>query len=233
MRIRGLPVALPSLLLALFCSRHVSSAQPVQSEPDSGRIVYQAADLAGLKSYELGELVALLLPEDRAAAYGWDAHVDDDIRWLTDGWAEDQENEGRLVRVGLARVNVLGQVSTVLRQHREELPWTIRYASLGNPALGVETIEITPGTPDRMCWGTLYDGCTFRPQKSLKHAGLSVERICGTEQPEELGPERVVYQVSLRGRVLTMVEYQTTCGASYCGSALKIHIVESAESLCR
>src|SRR5271170_122267 len=109
----------------------VSIAQTVQS-------VYPS-ELRNAKSFELGELVLLLMPDAGSTSVGWEFRADSPIVWKTDGYKSIQLRNGTsYVRNGIVRVNVQGKRTTVLKQRVAELGWAVSYSTTSNPGLGPE-----------------------------------------------------------------------------------------------
>ena len=145
--------------------------------------------LQGKKKFEIGELVLLLMPEASQGAIGWEHQSNSDIQWITtSGYAERERGKGETeyYRDGVARVNINGTVSTVLRERVTELGWRVSFLSMSPPKFGIESIEIAPGSRDAPCFGTNYEGCWFEsPIKSLQSVSISANLLCSVERGQE------------------------------------------------
>lgn len=194
-----------SLALCVFfgamlsaCGRSPRPSDALPSQPP------QAAEgdvwpevLRGAKSLELGELILLLMPDSGATSVGWDFQTDSPIKWQSEPFKE-VPGSGYAYRMGWVRVNVQGEKSTVLRERKLELGWTVTYSNeisaspnaerpFMPPKFGVESIEIKPGAEpvvdnELVCFGAVFSGCDFdEPIASLIKAGIHVQTICSKE----------------------------------------------------
>lgn len=134
--------------------------------------------LRGKESLELGQLVLLLMPEKGSEPVGWDFRSDSPIAWQTVGYKEIPET-GYTMRTGWVRVNIQGAKSTVFRERKTELGWTVELSS-SSAKFGPKQITIKPGGEGKQsCFGASYDGCEFaEPFTSLVKAGINIETIC-------------------------------------------------------
>jgi hypothetical protein len=138
---------------------------------------------------------------------------------------------------GLLRINVLGKRSHILLKKRHELAWTVTYSSDGNPAFGVESIEIKPGitevsrgTPVAPCFGSLADGCDFDPAESFQKAGISARLVC-KEHPI-IGLTHVGYEVSHPGKRTTLIRVDHNEGSAGRTSTVYLLFAVPREKLC-
>lgn len=180
------------------------------------------ASLRGSSSIELGQLVLLLMPENKFSHIGWDHQADSPIIWKTRGfdttnWADGTEHS---IRNGIVRVNVLGRPSTVLRERVAELGWTVEYITSQNPKFGPEEIEISPGVPGESCFGTNYSGCDFdAPTKSLLAAGVQIREIC---RSAEITGERRAFFLSHPQRQPTIMMWMRDGGSGGVSASVKL-----------
>jgi hypothetical protein len=138
----------------------------------SGSVPVYPRSAKDLRSIELADLVSLAMPPNGFEKLGWDhLSIAPNIAWQTEG-TKDAPGE-KTVREGLARVTVAGVRSTVLRQTREELAWTVTLGTDASYKFGPRWIMIEPGfTPGNQCFGALYDGCTFTSAQALSGSKL-------------------------------------------------------------
>lgn len=157
-------------------------------------------DTNSLSRLELGEALLTFMPvaDERIP---WDFNASGPVRWKTAGI---EYVGGRARRVGLLRVDVLGSMSTVLRQARHELAWTVIYEA-ERPKFGVEFIRLEPLD----CFGTMHSGCTFDPQASMKQAGITYVQRCFEGNGEN---GRVVYDLTYPGRAPMQLRVTNSAG---------------------
>jgi hypothetical protein len=152
---------------------------------------------AKLTPITLPALIASALP--LGGALRWDNLQNGEVAWITEGVAFDR---GSTSRHGLARVRVAGRMSTVLRQVKNELAWSITPESDEAPKFGPTRLTILPGIAGKeQCFGVTFDACNFSPEEAL--AGLEHRLVC------DVGPASyyaAVYEVKGReGRSGTVV----------------------------
>lgn len=143
--------------------------------PVSGLPVFPTA-LEGHQSFELGQLIYLLMPAP-SIRVGWDWAVDSPIVWIDDGFVSTDVST---YRRGFSRVNLMGKWSTELRQKKDELGWEVQLFTTAPAKFGPQEINIQPGTDDGddACFGTRFDNCWFDPRPSLKAAGIEAKSVC-------------------------------------------------------
>ena len=178
--------------------------------------------LGKFKSYELGEAILLFMPDKQTKFVGWDYRVNAQIFWITDGYKDSS-------REGLLRVHVQGKKSYVLKKEKYELAWTVRYATHSNPKFGVESIDLFPGVPNEICFGTLYDGCSFDPIHSIKAAGISAREICERSKSQQ---KIIGYQLSHPNRQGTLARWEEGWGSGGKESSFKLVFSVSSANLC-
>ena len=151
-----------------------------------------------------------------------DYRVNAQIFWITDGYKDSS-------REGLLRVHVQGKKSYVLKKEKYELAWTVRYATHSNPKFGVESIDLFPGVPNEICFGTLYDGCSFDPIHSIKAAGISAREICERSKSQQ---KIIGYQLSHPNRQGTLARWEEGWGSGGKESSFKLVFSVSSANLC-
>jgi hypothetical protein len=183
-----------------------------------------------LPSIELAELVATAMPPNGFEKLGWDhLSTSKNIHWQTVGTATAPGE--KTIRIGLARVTVAGMRSTVLRQAREELAWTLTLGTDASAKFGPKWITIEPGfDPGNQCFGTLYDGCTFTSAQALSTPKLKSRPICqfsdGTDQTE-------VFLITAEGRQPSVLVHVTSGGSGGLSSFLEVRSFSEQEALCK
>lgn len=144
---------------------------PVTVAAESSREAIFPSSLSGKKSVELGEFIrASMLEKDENL--GWDWRANSDIDWQ-DGITQ-VNSTGYSHRDGVARINVMGIRSSVLKNRKDEFGWRVSLRTMQPIKFGPESIELSPLD----CFGTLYDGCSFDPAESLKTAGIETKKVC-------------------------------------------------------
>lgn len=153
----------------------------------------QAAETAAKKQFELGELITTLIPLP-SEKLTWEFRANSDIEWITSGFAEQRRSDGQVTatRTGVVAVNVMGRQATVLRKKLEELPWTVSMRTTAPAKFGPTEIHISPGSPTESCFGTLYSGCDFEVEASLRKSGIEFREVCGYR---EAGDSVKAYQL--------------------------------------
>lgn len=148
------------------------------------------------KNYEVADLIsAFMQPEGETNGFPWDVVTDGEILWSPDGVSYE---DGTAYRNGIVRVNVLGEVSTVLRGKVKELFWSIGLASQENPGFGANWLVVRPGGDDEYnCFGVGNTMCSFDIERSLQNSPLKYEKgeIC------DVSSQRMkdMYRVSKNG----------------------------------
>lgn len=198
--------------------------------PPAALAVYPK-DLTALKSWELGQLVLMLMP-DGPSPPGWDHRVDSGIRWKTDGYQLRQVGtDDEYWRYGLARVNVQGTTATVLKARTMELGWTVEYLTTSAPKHGPEDIQLKPGLPGAICFGSLYNNCWFdEPLKSLASAGLRIVKLCNKTRGDDTIS---AFQIFHTGKQPTVLLWSASggSGGTYAWMTLKLK-TEPSSRLC-
>jgi hypothetical protein len=139
--------------------------------------IARAADTPETRSYELGELIAMLVPP-RRHKLNWEHPIGPDVGWgpFTD--------DGTMRRTGQADVHVLGKRATALEQGNTALPWTL---TLRGPTKRRPThVELSPGVENAQCNPSLYSGCQFEIAPSLEKAGIRSKWMCGIQEDRRI-----------------------------------------------
>ncbi len=176
----------------------------------SGNLVL-ADEKVEVKSIELGTLIAMLIPAPESKIT-WEHGIESGIEWTTSGFDEVRQANGDRIatRNGHVVVNVLGKTSTVLRKKVELLPWTVSMRTSEPAKFGPNEIHIFPGTPEESCFGTLYSGCDFEAEPSVKNADIASREIC---QFKEFGDSVKAYELRRRdGSIAYLI--QSSSGGS-------------------
>jgi hypothetical protein len=192
--------------------------------------------LRGTQSYELGSVILALMPPPGQQRIGWDWQANSPIQWQ-DGYTQ---NPGavRSYRNGMLRINVMGDVSTVLRQRTDELGWTVTLYTDASPKFGPDSISITPGLTDSgACFGTLYDGCNFNPLPSLKQQGIKAKLLCqfdefGRHNPSNDNFTRT-YSVSAQGKAPTLLQWQKSGGTGGTSTSVTLLVNATPAQACK
>lgn len=166
-------------------------------------------ELQGFHSYELGDLLKNLMLDDlkekSLSTWNWDQLANDKkIYWVTEGYQEHYDrynNHSTTKREGVARIHLLGERVSELKERKYEAPWSIRYEG-GEAKFGVNTIYIQPEV-DAMV--TFPD-----PEPSLKKQNLKLEVIC---EQAFAGEHTKVTKISSRKK-LPMYLIDRTSGGS-------------------
>ncbi len=212
------------LLLLLLITMPWASLATTQESLD--RAILKA------KSYELGQAILFFMPDRQQTRIGWDHRANSAIRWLDSPYiSEKRPNGGEVfIRRGLLRVNVQGKLSTVLRQRKQELWWTVRLQTLQGPHLGVQEIGLEPGTPSEPCFGHLYTGCAFKALPSLSAAGITWKEVCKSNQ---FGDQQLGYLLSHPLRAKTQVAISTSGGSGGRATWITLRLEGDPKELCK
>lgn len=171
---------------------------------------------ATLPVINLADLIYEALPLRGEDLFGWHHLVDAPLLWITNGY----DSDGRVAkRVALGRVRVGGRTPTILRQHKEELAWTISMETESNPKFGPEKIEITAGVDDEQCFGSLTDNCAFDESEALGNPKLRTQLICRVTPG---GFPLAVYRVSAADKGVAFVRVWTSGGSGGVASSVTI-----------
>jgi hypothetical protein len=157
-------------------------------------------------SLELGDLVLLLMPKS-GEQVGWDYRADSTILWPASGFTEEAGNGNSVAnRTGAVRVNVMGEIATVLKRRKMELGWTVEYWTPRPAKFGPSEIKIEPGAGEP-CFGADFDGCEFEPLHSLAHSAISAQEACHIQQGAD--QTRVYLLTYPQRRPVTLIWYSS------------------------
>lgn len=196
------------VVLALFAGNGAQAATDEQS-------VYPKVAQT-LQPIDLPDLIYAALPPKATGAFGWDHLLDAPILWVTNGYSLEA---GKASRVGIARVRVATRTSTILRQRREELAWTVSMETDANPKFGPQKIEIVAGAANEQCFGSLTDNCAFDESETLDSPKLGAQRICRVTPS---GFPLTVYRVSAPDKQPAYVRVWTSGGSGGVASSISI-----------
>lgn len=185
-----------------------------------------------LKMYELGNAILLFMPDKNQNKVDWSYRANSPIYWIDDNYSAVTKNDGAIqyLRSGLMRINVKGNVSTFLKKQQHELAWTVTYKSVGLPKFGVESIELNPGTPESVCFGTDFDGCSFDPQASLNSSKISFTKLCEKKEYDDF---EIAYQLSHPNKKKVFGVWSHGGGSGGVWSSFKIVLSDSQSTLCK
>lgn len=186
-----------------------------------------------LQPAELSDLLARILPANGFESLGWDDLVDDpNIQWKTDGVAQRSGLSGQPVisyRDGVTRILVNGRPSRLLRQHWQELGWTITLRTEGNARFGPKLIEVQPGVSGSACFGTNAEGCTFTADDVLRSKLLQATAVCESHWGEE---RYAAYSVSTPGKQASLVVFRTSGGSGGSTSWMDVQALTDRTAVC-
>lgn len=184
------------------------------------------AELKGKKSFELGELINLLIPA-KGAKPGWDyLSQNKDIAWTTNGVEAGQGDNYH--REGFLRVNVKGWSPTILRQKKEELGWALAMQSEQPRWQGPSRIEIEPLMD---CFGETVSNCAFDLMPSLVASNISAEKLCEVKIPFSGGFERA-YRITSKNKPPVILTYMEDYGSGGTSNSLAIFFTNDGNSVC-
>jgi hypothetical protein len=189
--------------------------------------------LEGTRSFELGELLLLLMPDRGSRFVGWDHRADSAILWVTAGIQSGKAPNGddRYRRDGIVRVSNEGEIAQVLKERKVELGWTVTYINDSSPKFGVDKIFIGPGTPTEVCFGSTFDGCWFDvPFKSLVSVNIKARSLCSTRR----GADAVrAFELSHQDRRPTVMLWSESGGSGGMSSDLALMLnTKPASTIC-
>ena len=164
----------------------------------------EPSSLSTLEPVDLPTLVLAAMPTAGTRVLGWEHMLQAPIRWSTDGFTTTET--GAKIRDGWARVRVNGRVSTVLKQGKEELPWTVELDSTANENYGPQEISIKAGGNDEnQCFGSLYDNCTFTAVEAFQSPVFKTQFLC---QVGPLNDYKRYYMLTASGRAAVVAAYE-------------------------
>jgi hypothetical protein len=159
--------------------------------------IARAADTPENRSYELGELIAILLPP-RRQKLDWKHPIGPDVAWETSTY------DGTIRRMAQVDVHVLGKRTTALEQDQKALLWTL---TLKGPSKKRPTqLELMPGSENEQCNPTRYSGCQFEIAPSLEKAGIRSKWTCGVrDELFQIAGYELVTSDNRKGYLLELV----------------------------
>ncbi len=228
MMVRWLVVA----LAISVCGCEQKSAAPKDQIafklPPTKPLPIEPSSLGNLPPVELSALIYDAMPPANVTALKWDHMLNAPVRWITAGY--DTTEGGQEVRDGKARVRVGGRLSTVLRESKEELPWTVELSSMTNPGLGVQEITLQAGGNEGdQCFGSLYDNCTFTPDEAFSSEKFKAQFLC------QIGPLSSFvryYRLTSPGRADMMAAYRREDASGGSSTELALSLPHLGENLC-
>ena len=204
-------------------------APRVASAPRSVSAVFPAS-AATAPVVDLPDLLVSLLPDEGFSQIAWTfAASNPRIVWQTNGVSADGSST---VRVGYVRVRVAGKTLTVLRQTVEELAWSVALRTTESKKFGPRTIEVSPSvaSPEGQCFGTLFEGCSFKPTDALRSAALAVRSIC---ESGSFGDHKEAYAVAANGKKESLVVFTSSVGSGGETTSIKIAPMSNSPDVCR
>jgi hypothetical protein len=127
-------VMLPLVAASLLLTANADAQAPAASLEVFPR------EAAQLTPMELGDFIAYVLPKEGLDTLSWDYLVDGRLKWITDGI---EEGTGENSRTALVRLRLQGAPAVILRQVREELAWTFKLVTEGNPKFGPTFLRLS------------------------------------------------------------------------------------------
>lgn len=128
--------------------------------------------------------------------FPWDTMAISDIIWNPEGI---RYQDSMAYRNGAVRINILGQVSTVLKAQVVELAWKLSYFTHSNPGFGATQVVMSAGGSGEgnACFGVGNTMCSFDIEASLEESGLDFikEKVCAPNSQTFLD----MYTVSRQG----------------------------------
>ncbi|USX08239.1 hypothetical protein [Paraburkholderia fungorum] len=220
-------------VFASICVCTALIAHAATAAPTTG--IYPES-LQGTASFELGSVILALMPSPNQQQIGWDWQADSPIQWQN-GYTLNP-GATRSYRNGVLRINVMGDVSTVLRQRTDELGWTVTLYTDAPPKFGPDSISFEPGLTGRdACFGTLYDGCDFNPLPSLQHAKINARLLCQFDESGRPNPSNAnftrTYRVSAEGKAPTLMQWQRSSGSGGSTSTVTLLLKATPAQACK
>ena len=186
--------------------------------------------LSSAKSIELGDLIRALMPsQNEGLDWGWGSNTG--IVWLDSGYTSIR-NES--IRRGVARVNVLGEISTVLKTERFELGRLVTLSTTMPAKFGPQAVTIAAGLDyEYQCFGSLYSGCAFDVLPSLRAANVEAKEVCKRNDANTNGFPMAVYLLSSNGKALASLLHVVSGGSGGVSSYVRLWFTADYESVCR
>lgn len=171
--------------------------------------------MSNKQSLELGEVIKTLMVDKGNNIYpiSWQSN-NPNILWLDNSYTTDANLKN--TRIGLARVNFKGKISTFLERRKFELTWRIVYLINDNPKWGVKSIHLFPADHQPReeikspCFGTEYKGCDFNPIPSLIKSHIKYNVIC---KMKSIGWWKILYALEHPHKETAFLLYDYTEGS--------------------
>lgn len=185
---------------------------------------------SGAKSLELGYLIRAFMPSSTdELEWGWGLNTG--VVWLDSGYKTRGDES---IRRGVARVNVLGEVSTILKTERFELGRLVTLSTTMPTKFGPQAVTIAAGLDDEyQCFGTLYTGCAFDVLPSLRAANVEAKEVCKRNDANTNGFPMAVYLLSSNGKALASLLHVVSGGSGGVSSYVRLWFTADYESVCR
>lgn len=167
-------------------------------------------EVVALPSIEIGEAVQMFSRvDDKDEALGWDHLSEGPILWMDEGYISGENIDGAAwLRRGLLRINVRGVKSYILKKTKQELSWHVTYRNYRNPGHGVQSVSLTPGTLNDVCFFSNTYGCDLDPIPSLTEKGYKLKEVCAPD-----GLSKVVYLMTYKGTKAQYLSINTNYGS--------------------
>jgi hypothetical protein len=224
-------------LPVIACNQTKTKSQEQSSTPVFPRIAEK------VQPVELSEFIANAVPENGVEKIGWDYLSNSSIVWVSNGY----ENYGgtETWREGLVRIRVGGVASTVLRQKKEELAWSISLVTDGPPKFGPTFIKIEPGFDvseqvakqlggdltngnSGICFGELFTGCDFTAARALASHRIRSTLVC----KGEFNVKPDVYEIRVGNKPPALLTYSWGGGSGGSSADIELHPLADKEALC-
>lgn len=177
-------------------------------------------EIGSKKSFEIAEIIELFMQPKGNYYFPWDYMSDSNITWITDGI--DSNFNGDSYRVGALRINILGDISTILKNKVYELGWLVEYSTKKSPKWGAEMVSLKPGgnSGDFICFGSRFTQCDFDIKNSLESSNLELERICEASSFKYSD----VYRITKNGKEALIATLNTDGGSGGASSELILEV---------
>lgn len=180
-------------------------------------------------SYEISTLIENIMQPEGNSNFPWTHMSDSEIVWVTEGI---EHSNGVNTRVGRLRVNINGEISTVLKKKLRELGWSIMFFTKDVPKWGADLVALLPGMSDgQLCFGSSYKMCKFDIEDSLKKSSLEYEKPCSKGSPHH--PNVYLIRKKEKQPITAFLHTEGGSGGSY--TMLQIRIYQGKgdiEELC-
>lgn len=212
------------------CSIRVANAAPTYTTRSQLPLFPDVLRFSDSKSIELGDLIRAFMPSSNDDMdWGWGLNTG--VVWLDSGYKTRGDES---IRRGVARVNVLGEVSTILKTERFELGRLVTLSTTMPAKFGPQAVTIAAGLDDEyQCFGTLYTGCAFDVLPSLRAANVEAKEVCKRNDANTNGFPMAVYLLSSNGKALASLLHVVSGGSGGVSSYVRLWFTADYESVCR